>query len=218
MSLVWGLDIYLIKANHLTCVRHQRRLFAPISFELKTSEMLLIQGANGSGKSSLLRLLSGIATPASGNVFWQGRSIYTVLDDYTQHLHYLGHTNGLKLGLSILENLELARQLNMNPNSYSAISKTREDWLAELHLTAHVHTMTQYLSAGQKRRLALLKCFLFPKPLWILDEPLTSLDRETQALFLKELQNHLKTGGIAIMSSHHTTDFPIAKKMELMPC
>lgn len=219
MLLVWGSDIYLIKANDLTCVRQKRQLFAPISFELTAGEMLLIQGANGSGKSSLLRLLSGIATPESGDVYWQGQSIYAASNDYAEHIHYLGHANGLKSGLSILENLELANQLNLHQkHAHSTIAKTPEDWLAQFHLTQHIHTITQYLSAGQKRRVALMKCFLFPKPLWILDEPLTSLDMEAQALFLNELQNHLKTGGIAMMSSHHTTAFPDAKRMELSLC
>lgn len=219
MLLAWGLDIYLIKAIQLTCVRNKRQLFAPISFELTSGEILIIEGANGAGKSSLLRLLSGIATPASGDIHWQGHSIYHSLYHYVSELNYLGHQNGLKPGLTVNENLVLAQQLNL-PESLQkeSLLLTLTTKLAQFKLTPYRNTLIQHLSAGQKRRLALLKCFWLKKPLWILDEPLSSLDKETQSIFLTELKNHLEKGGIAIISSHHTLAFPSAKKLELQVC
>src|SRR6185295_14198181 len=103
-------DIYLTKkhmleVNYLSCVRQQKEIFSKISFELTSSEALLIQGENGSGKSSLLRLIAGLATPQDGKIFWRGQPIQTT--DYRAELHYIGHTNGIKLGLTVLENLQL---------------------------------------------------------------------------------------------------------------
>lgn len=205
----------MIEAINLTCIRQGRAVFAPISFQIQPGEMLFIRGANGSGKSSLLRLLCGILTPAQGDILWQGHSIFHDLSTYVSQLHYLGHSNGLKLGLSVLENLQLATALHAKKDSVSD-AHTKEKWLAEFDLAEVSHSLVQYLSAGQKRRLALLKYFLLPKPLWILDEPLTSLDLKTKNLFLQQSQKHLQTGGMMIMSTHeHHSVFASVKTMEL---
>lgn len=194
-----------LKANNLSCVRQQKELFSPISFQLADGEVLLVEGLNGSGKSSLLRLLTGLATPSAGDIFWHNQLIQDVREDYWNSLHYVGHTNGIKLGLTVNENLRLACHLSCYEQfpSFSTKRRDHESLLFTLQLSAYAHTQARFLSAGQKRRLALAKLFLIPKPLWILDEPLTALDTATQTLFLTYLETHLKSGGMAVISSHH---------------
>lgn len=167
----------------------------------------------------MLRLLSGLATPASGDVYWQNTSIYrNAQSDYTKHMHYLSHANGLKLGLSVRQNLFLFKLLVCYEMPPEILDEKINACLVQFKLKQDTHTLVQNLSAGQKRRLALLKCFLFPKPLWILDEPLTSLDKETQALFHLALVEHLQKGGIAILSLHEAITLPNVKILEISPC
>lgn len=200
---------YKLLASELCCIRQQRPLFKNISFELTNGDALLIEGANGSGKSSLLRLLSGLATPTSGDVFWCDRLLQNARLDFAENLHYVGHSNGIKLGLTIAENLELSRRL------CTCDHVDIDNMLSLLQLDTHKHSQARFLSAGQKRRIALAKLFLFPKKLWILDEPLTALDAMTQELFLKKLNEHLEQGGIAIISSHHSILLENAKILRL---
>lgn len=201
--------------TQVSCIRQQRRLFANISFQLQSGEALLIEGPNGSGKSSLLKILTGLSTPAEGDVIWQGESIQQCREEYAQHLHYIGHTNGIKLGLTVTENLQLACHLSPSL-SYSSITHV----LSQFQLIDFKNKIARNLSAGQKRRVALAKLFLIPKKIWILDEPLTALDAETQTFFLTALENHLQQGGIAIISSHHTMTLHNAniKNLRLASC
>ena len=201
------------QASNLSCIRQQKKLFANISFELQPGSILLIEGANGSGKSSLLRLLSGLATPFEGEVKWKG------------NLHYVGHANGLKLGLTVEENLALLRHCEEpegrrgNPEALSknwiaaspSAPRNDEEVLALLQLHTQKHTLAKHLSAGQKRRLALAKLFLFPKSLWILDEPLTALDTDTQQIIISALEDHTQKGGMAIITSHQPIAFKNTK-------
>lgn len=186
-----------ITVSELSGKRGGKWLFKELSFHLSPGQALWIEGENGSGKSSLLRLLAGLALPFSGEVFWYGQSIQSIRSTYFSDLHHIGHTNGIKLGLSALENLQLARCLSSNARL------SEEKVLNQLNLLPHQHTLGRYLSAGQKRRLALARLWLIQKPLWILDEPLTALDLGTQHLFLAQLAIHLEQGGMAILSSHH---------------
>lgn len=201
----------ILETLDLHCVRNQQLLFAPISFALNAGEALLIEGDNGSGKSSLLRLLTGLSTPHEGHVLWQTQSIQTIRDEYATHLHYLGHTNGLKLGLSVEENLILGSHLAL---ATPLIENALEQW----QLNSLKHKLINQLSAGQKRRVALAKLNLTNKPLWILDEPLTALDAQIQQIFFANLESHLNNGGIAIISSHHSISHPNIKKLRLEAC
>ncbi|OGT37770.1 MAG: heme ABC exporter, ATP-binding protein CcmA [Gammaproteobacteria bacterium RIFCSPHIGHO2_12_FULL_37_14] len=187
----------LLQLDNLSCVRQQKILFSNISLQLTAGELLLIEGPNGSGKSSLLRLIVGLLPPSEGEIFWQGSPIHKKYQAYTEHLHYIGHANGLKLGLTVRENLQL-QSLSLS------LTKNISLILSQLQLTQNQDTQAKFLSAGQKRRLALAKLFLFPKRLWILDEPLTALDQTTQELFLAQLAIHLQNGGIGMVSSHQS--------------
>lgn len=178
------------------CMRQQRILFSGLSLQLNSGEALVIEGENGCGKSSLLRIIAGIAAPLYGQVRWQQQLISQAAHIYWEQLHYLSHQNGLKLGLTVKENLLLRQHLGL----VTQIDLTTV--LNSLQLSAYQHTLVKHLSAGQKRKLALAKLFLFPKPLWILDEPLTALDLSTQQFFMTQLDLHLDHGGMAIISTH----------------
>lgn len=204
-----------LQASHLTCVRQQRCLFKNLSFDLSAGDLLVVEGANGSGKSSLLRLIAGLSSPISGEVLWCKKAITTIREEYNHSLHYLGHTNGIKWGLTVEENIRLIQQRLLQPELSSI-----DDVLAELQLDHCKKMLAGELSAGQKRRIALAKLFFFLKSLWIVDEPFTSLDVNTQDLFVKKLQQHLQQGGIAVMSTHHklpTADFSV-KTLRLSAC
>ena len=204
----------ILKASTLSCVKQHTLLFANINFELRAGESLFIQGPNGSGKSSLLRIIAGLATPAKGELIWQQTSIANNKYDYQQALHYISHDNGLKLGLTVTENILLLQTLHEN------MQKDKKEVLAALQLTAQQNIIAQNLSAGQKRKLALAKLLLIKKQIWILDEPLTALDHNTQNIFLNLLQEHLNNNGICILTSHQplTTTFSNMKTLELAAC
>lgn len=187
-----------LQAKQLSCLRQGAFLFQDLSFECQSGSALLIEGPNGSGKSSLLRLLTGLATPTTGEIFWLNQPIQSSRADYADELHYVAHANGIKLGLTVLENCELACALHENN------SENSEAILAQLDLHLHQHKLAKHLSAGQKRRLALARLFLIAKKCWILDEPLTALDAKTQTILLEKIEAHLQGGGICVISSHHT--------------
>ncbi len=189
-----------LEATDLGCIRQGKFLFPAVSFSLSAGQLLLVEGANGAGKSSLLRLIAAAATPAHGSLSWNGKSLEDSYSEYTEQLHYVGHTNGIRLGLTVAENLILAGELAQHP--VSDIEAT----LALLQLSEQQHKQTQFLSAGQKRRTALARLFLIPRSLWILDEPLTSLDVATQKILLDRIEEHLARGGMCVMTSHQPVE------------
>jgi heme exporter protein A len=195
-----------LRAIDLTCSRQQHSLFSPVSFELTAGECLLIEGENGSGKTSLLRLLTGLSSPSQGEIYWENQAIQLARDDYTNQLHYVGHQNGLKLGLTVAENISLMESLSGNTNNQTTNAS---------FFNVGLHTPANKLSAGQKRKLALLKLFLFPKKLWLLDEPLTALDATSQILFLEKLETHIQQGGMCIATSHQSLRFEKIKTKTL---
>jgi heme exporter protein A len=203
-----------LHVTNLHCIRQQQPIFTSLSFQLQSHEILLIEGPNGSGKSSLLRLLTGISTSCDGDIFWCGNNIREIRDEYTKQVHYIGHTNGIKQGLTVVENLQLAQHLSQSTSSALL------DILASLQLTAYKNALIKNLSAGQKRRVALARLFLISRKIWLLDEPLTALDSATQAFFLSQLESHLQHGGMAIMSSHHPVSFKNVnvKQLRLESC
>lgn len=207
---------YTLAVTQLSCFRQQHPLFTHLTWQLHTGHVLLVQGQNGSGKSTLLRMLSGLMSPTQGQVLWENQAVQELGTAYYQYFHYVSHTNGIKLRLTVFENIELASHLSgkeLNPILV-------EEVLLQLDLLTYKNKLANSLSAGQKRKLALSKLFLFPKPLWLLDEPLTALDMKTQAFFLNKLENHLQQGGMAVMSSHQPFEstFTGLQTLSLGPC
>lgn len=202
-----------LEAKQLGCIRQGRWLFPPVSFAFKAGELLLVEGENGAGKSSLLRLIANIATPAAGNVYWNHHSTQENSSEYAEQLHYIGHANGIRPGLTIAENLALAAELSQQP------AADPSSVLSLLQLYSHQDKQTQFLSAGQKRRTALARLLLIPRKLWILDEPLTSLDAATQKIFLAKVTEHLKNGGLCVITSHQPVTLAVpVQTLRLTSC
>ena len=188
----------MLEARELTCRRGDATLFSGLSFALAAGEVLLVRGANGSGKTSLMRILAGLATPESGELSWQGAKLEPRHPALRNCTIYLGHQAPLKDDLTALENLDFALRLD-------GISVGRPRLLAalgEVGLAARRHLRARHLSQGQRRRIGLARLTLSRRKLWLLDEPLTALDAAGIALFGAHLDAHAAEGGMAIVTTH----------------
>lgn len=189
----------MLQAFDLACVRGDRRLFRGLSFEAGAGVLLRVLGANGSGKTSLLRLLAGLGLPAAGDVLWQGQPVRRQREAYAQALLYLGHLVGLKDELTPAENLAVEAGLAGWPDSSAGrIAEALAFW----GLQRQAGLPLRVLSAGQRRRAALARLQLSSAPLWVLDEPFTALDVQAVGQLVDVLEQHLVRGGIAVLTSH----------------
>ncbi len=197
----------MLEVINLQCVRGERSLFDSLSFQLKAGECLLLQGENGSGKTSLLRMLVGLTPPTTGTVHWNGRPIKQWGDEYGRELLYCGHSPGLKEDLSATENLTFGSALA----DIQVGSSTVYDVLHQAGLRGCEHLPVRALSQGQKRRVNLARLLLQKRALWLLDEPLTALDAKASRWIIELIDRHLDNGGIAVLTTHqdiklaHTT-------------
>lgn len=194
------MNIKKLEARELSCIRDERVLFSDLNFTLKSGQILLIEGRNGAGKTSLLRILTGFRKSESGDLFWNDERINDTQEFY-QDTAYIGHNNGLKDTLTAEENLRYAQSLAITTLSI-------DDALQQVGLNGYQETLVRFMSAGQRRRLALARLLCTHKPLWILDEPFTSLDRASIKLFEQFIETHANQGGLVIMTSHHDTSIP----------
>jgi len=188
----------ILTARNLECVRGDRALFSQVGFTLSPGCLLQVEGANGSGKTSLLRILAGLSRPAEGEVLWRGRPIAEYAIDYQAEMAYLGHALGVKADLTALENL-----LWFLPLAGIRLSETAAlTLLARVGLAGYEDIPARKLSAGQNQRIALARMLARSALLWILDEPFTALDIDGVALLGGLLDAHLAAGGMAIITSH----------------
>lgn len=185
----------------LHCRRGGRTVFAGLSFDLRSGQVLELRGANGSGKTSLLRLLAGLGMLSGGQLLWDGRTLRPNDPGYANSMAYLGHQNGLSAELTVTENLCFAQQLAGGSDAKAAL----QAW----DLTTVAHHPVRYLSQGQRRRLALARVWLGQRILWLLDEPCASLDSEGEQLFLARLATHLEAGGMAVVATHQELVVPV---------
>jgi heme exporter protein A len=200
-----------LEAGRLTCVRAERTLFRDLDFALRAGETLQVGGANGSGKSSLLRVLAGLLAPESGSVSWDGADIGELGPEFLLHLQYLGHHDGVKLDLTPRENLEFARCLGA-PRSTSGVG----DALERAGIAGQADVPARRLSAGQRRRTALARLLLMDADLWLLDEPFTALDDDGRGVFGNALAEHRAAGGIAVIATHEALPAALdAKRLTL---
>ncbi len=190
-------DSHCLQVAELECVRGDRLLFQDLNFHLDEGELLHIEGANGCGKTSLLRILSGLGQPEEGEIFWKGRPVREVRHEFLRDLAYLGHHPGIKGELTPLENLRLVTRLYRTREDVEI-----EDILSAAGLGAHLEAPTRALSAGQRQRIALSRLLVQQASLWILDEPFTSLDVHGVAWVQSLLDRHLQNGGLVVMTSH----------------
>ncbi len=195
-----------LRASGLGLERGGRALFADLSFSLAAGNALLLRGANGSGKTSLLRILAGLTRADAGEIFWQGCAWQSGCAAQRASSLYIGHANALKDELSAAENL--AEALAFDGLEIDAEAKHRA--LENVGLWSRRDVMARRLSQGQKRRIGLARLSLASKALWLLDEPTNALDTEGVAIFSSLVQGHLASGGVACIATHVPLDIPAA--------
>jgi len=188
----------MLEVINLTCVRGTRRLFKELSFSAESGELVELRGPNGSGKTSLLRILCGLAMPAAGEVRWNGTAIRSLGEEYYGAVAYLGHQNAVKDELTAIENLRISSAVC----GYALDKKEAQEILKRVGLTQQQNLPARVLSAGQRRRLAMTRLLTSKARLWILDEVLTSLDDTAMNLSREFINEHLKQDGIAIVATH----------------
>lgn len=189
-----------LSVKELDCVRGDRLVFAGVALAVNPGRALLLSGANGSGKSSLLRILAGLLPQAAGTLAWEGEDIADNPDAHRRRIAYIGHADPVKPGLTVCENLEFwARLYGLKPEIEPALYQFGIEALADLP--------ARYLSAGQRRRLTLARLAVGQNsphgpPLWLLDEPATGLDPSAVAMLANSILAHLANEGVAIIASH----------------
>jgi len=189
----------MLEVSAVECVRGERLLFSGLSFTLDAGQLVRVAGANGSGKTSLLRMLCGLLLPTSGSVRWRGADIRTAREEYGRELLYIGHASGIKDDLTARENLQIAATLAGADDAPRRIG----DALAALGLARREDLPARLLSQGQRRRVALARLLLSARvPLWLLDEPFTALDAGAVARVQEIVAQHVLGGGMVAYTTH----------------
>ncbi|MCE7586712.1 cytochrome c biogenesis heme-transporting ATPase CcmA [Vibrio fluvialis] len=203
----------MLEVKNVTAIRDERVLFEGLSFTIQSGELVQIEGRNGTGKTTLLRIVTGLGDRDDGEIHWNNVNIEADRDSYHQELLFLGHQTGVKRELTALENLRFYQAVH-------AAGTQEEDLyqaLTQVGLAGREDVPVGQLSAGQQRRVALARLWLSRQKLWILDEPLTAIDKQgvkvLEALFLQ----HAEQGGIVVLTTHQDmfADNPKLRKIKL---
>ncbi len=200
----------MLEASGLTCERSGRTLFRALSFSLAPGAALRVAGANGSGKTSLLRIVCGLLAPGAGQVRWRGTPIESLREDYARQLVYLGHAPAVKGDLTAAENLSIACLLAGSPVAPAQVRAA----LARFGLPPG-EVAVKKLSQGQRRRAALARLALAAVPLWLLDEPFAALDAEGVALLNALFAQQLARGGAIVFTTHQDAGIAATQVLEL---
>ena len=192
--------------SNLTCVRGGRLVFKNLAFALEKGEALVLRGPNGTGKSSLLRLMAGLASPAEGTITWNDTSIASDPQTHAERIHYLGHKNALKSALTARENLTFWAGLH-------STGATVGDALDALDINRLADLPARLLSSGETRRLSLARLIANKTPLWLMDEPTVGLDQESVERLANLVSHHRTRGGMVVMSIHG--NFPLENSRTL---
>lgn len=188
----------MLEVSNLACSRGDHRLFSGLSFVLHPGQIMQVQGANGSGKTSLLRTLCGFMMPDEGSIIWRGADVRDLDEEYFAEMMYLGHLNAIKDELSALENLRISAGLSGTELS----EKEAVSALRRMGLRGRELLPTKVLSQGQRRRVALARLLVNDAKLWILDEPLAALDVGAVELIQELIAEHLARQGMVIFTTH----------------
>jgi heme exporter protein A len=207
-----------LQACQLACTRGDRELFNDVNTAVGAGDALRVAGANGSGKTSLLRMLCGLACPSAGAVRWGGQDIRSLREQFGSQMIYLGHANGVKDDLAAWENLVVAATLGGQPVTREAAYQA----LDQLGLGQAADLPTRALSQGQRKRVALARLQLGTRQrLWILDEPFTALDHAAVGALCATINGHLARGGMVVYTTHQEIVLDAARMLRLdlaLPC
>lgn len=197
-----------LELDDVECSRGGRALFKRLSLQVKSGTLLRVEGKNGAGKTSLLRMLCGLAAPTQGQIRWNGRRLQEQREEFNQQLVYLGHAPALKDDLSAIENLQSATMLC---GGFSASQEQARAALAHAGLSTRTHVPVRALSQGQRKRVALARLALSKHaPLWVLDEPLNALDAMATHWLLGLMAKQVHDGGIIVLTSHQAVNWSSA--------
>ncbi len=197
----------MLQVNHLAFEFFDRPLLNDIHFQLSAGQLLHLQGENGSGKSTLLKLIAGIIFPMTGDIVFDGQPIHSDYKQYKSYICYVGHKTGISPFLSLRQNYEYDLQ-NKAGNTHLMAH------LEQLSLTDLENTPCGQLSAGQTRRVALLRLLTTTAKLWLLDEPFVALDSASICFLKERILKHMSLGGAVILTSHQTLPFPQSQYRE----
>jgi heme exporter protein A len=193
------MNLQSLTATNLTCLRGGRLVFRDLSFAVERGQALSLEGANGAGKSSLLRMIAGFLTPAAGTLIARTNDAEIAdAEDRGKCIGWLGHLDAAKPQMTVRETLAFFASFYASGASASAIVAA----LDRVGLTRLADLPCQYLSMGQKKRLALARLVLSNRPLWLMDEPLAALDTSGKTIVADLVTTHCKTGGLAILATH----------------
>ena len=197
----------MLEAQKLSARRGFATLFSGQSFRVNAGEALVVSGANGTGKTTLLRIIAGLTTPAAGTLTWNGEAVEPLDRDFRRVVAYAGHLPALKDDLTAEENLASLLMLD----GEAVTRDTLRCALDEVALSSQRSLPARVLSQGQRRRIGLARLALMPRPLWILDEPTTALDASGVELLGRVLARHLSDGGILVAATHAALGLPAAR-------
>ena len=196
-----------LTASDLSCIRQERQIFAGVDLSLQEGELLWVKGRNGAGKSSLLRIMARLLSSATGQVHWKDEEITEDPEPYLSSLQYIGHQDGLKTAFTPRENLQFWIDFHGRGDIKKALTAFELDPIA--------NSPVRILSAGQKKRTHLARLVACPAPLWILDEPISSLDVHFIDLFKHVLKTHLDQGGMALLATHQDLEMDGTRILDL---
>ncbi|MDD9198834.1 cytochrome c biogenesis heme-transporting ATPase CcmA [Aliivibrio sp. S2MY1] len=202
----------MLEIRNVTCIRDERVLFEQLSFTISDGELIQIEGQNGAGKTTLLRIIAGLGYADEGDIYWNGESIKKNREEFHSDLLFLGHHTGVKRELTAFENLAFYQSMHSNYNEEAIWGA-----LARVGLAGLEDVAAGQLSAGQQRRVALARLWLSNHKLWVLDEPLTAIDKQGVKVLEQLFMSHAKQGGIVLLTTHQDlfTDSNELKKIRL---
>jgi heme exporter protein A len=207
----------LFSGHGLSCIRGDRVVFNGLDFACAAGEAILLLGRNGSGKSSLLRLMGGLVQPAAGRLAWQGESVHSDREAHGLRCRYIGHADAIKPVLTVAENIAFWVRLwaPQTVSTTEALDHCVEQALERFSMGRLRDVPGRFLSAGQKRRVNLARLFAAPGQLWLLDEPTTALDKASIEVLEQAIADHRAAGGLVVLSTHTDVVLPQATVMQM---
>jgi heme exporter protein A len=198
----------MLEALHLECTRGERVLFSQLELRVEPGTLLRVAGANGTGKTSLLRMVCGLLQPTQGEIRWRGQPIRALKEEYWAALAYVGHLNGVKDDLTATENLRASADIAGRDAHDDALRRA----LDAIGLAGFEDSAARFLSQGQRRRIALARLYLSSDvPLWVLDEPFTALDTRGVETLSALVARHVADGGIVVLTTHQEVPVDAAR-------